>query len=855
MQILKTLSHAITVHDSWRAISRFILAAGLLMAASLPAAAQTTSGAFLGRVVDPTGRMVIGALVKLVNENTSVVTTEATDGAGEYAFNSVPPGVYQITVSASGFASRTVRDINLDVQQTIREDLQLSVGSANATVNVTATTPLIQTETSDVSNIVTGQAIMQAPLDGRENAYSLMGLASGVQRPNSNALISGGSFKGGANLTIDGISDDDVIGARMSDQVPSLEAIAEFNVTDVNAAAEYGNGSAQVNIQTKSGTNRLHGSAFEFNRNVMFEARPYFLAQNQRIPGFNRNEWGGSVGGPVVRNKLFFFFSYEGIHSLTTTTRSFTMPTPAMLTGDFSAYPTLGTQATIVYDPATGLPFANNKIPANRISPSSQNFLPFFSTPNTPTATGLGTNFIYFSPTLEIDPRYTIRADYQINQADHIMFRFYNSLRTPAPYDEAGTDKYGNYKQLGNIINQFASNYTHVFKNNVVNELTFGVNKRADPRIDENNGVNQQTLVPGLPPTDPGYGRLPTLTISGMSAPFSTGSSFQHQHAIQTYDALSILRGKHDIKIGGQFLSDAGAGTNYNTGSFSFNGQYTGQFGISGQTSNPINSFADFLLGDMTGSSDSSNKYPYSLGMNSYAIYAADDWDVTPHLTLQVGLRYEKLLVPTISQASAFMPAVGTGALVVFAGKPLPSLMAAYPQILLGSNVGVTASNWLHMGAFNFAPRFGFTYRPIDGRDFVVRGGYGIYYDNITLSDYVQNLGNQVPFILNTSWTALGGDAPSLTFANPFPTTGGVTGNPSVVGAIRNLPTPYQEEFNFTLEDEVWQKIAVRATYLGNLGTHLHTPLGLNNPIPQSVGAGFTYASTQAARPYQPYAV
>jgi hypothetical protein len=821
--------------------------------AFVPCLGQSTSGAFLGRVTDQHVRVVVGASVVLRNETTGIEINQTTDQAGEYAFNSVSPGLYRISISAPGFSTKVVSNINLDVQQTIREDLALSVGSTSATISVTAAAPLIQTESSDVSNVVTGEAIEQAPLDGRENAYSLMGLASGVQRPNSNALISGGSFKGGANLTIDGISDDDVIGARMSDQVPSLEAMAEFNVTDVNAAAEYGNGSAQVNIQTKSGTNQFHGSAFEFNRNVALEANPYFNYGHPK-PGFNRNEWGGSVGGPVIRTKLFFFFSYEGIHSLTTTTRSFTMPTLAMLTGDFSAYPTLAGQSTIVYDPTTGLPFPNNKIPFNRISSISSNFLPFYSTPNTTTSTGLGTNYVYQSPTLEIDPRYTIRADYQINQADHVMFRFYNSLRTPAPYDEGGTPKYGNYKQLGNIINQFASSYTHVFRNNIVNELTFGVNKRADPRVDQNNEVDQQTLVPGLPPTDPGYGLLPTVSITGIATVDSPGSSFQHQHAIQTYEALSILRGRHNIKVGGQFLSDGGAGTNYNSGTFNFNGQYTGQFGISGQTSNPINSFADFLLGDMTGSSNYSNKYPYSLGMNSYAIYATDDWDLTPRLTLNVGLRYEKLLVPTISQASDFIPSIGTGALVAFAVTPLPSIMTAFPQIVLGSSVGVNPSNWLHMGALNFAPRVGFSYRPLDGKDFVVRGGYGIFYDNITLSDYVQNLGNQVPFILSTSYTAQGGDVPSLTFANPFPTTGGVTGNPNVIGAIRNLPTPYQEQFNLTLEDQTWKKIALRATYLGNLGTHLHTPLGLNNPIPQSVGPGYTYASTQAARPYQPYA-
>jgi hypothetical protein len=835
----------------------------LTVGSSLLCSAQATSGAFLGRVTDPEGRVVKGADVELLNQSTGVTTTRLTSDVGEYAFNSVPPGTYQITVSAKTFSSKNIRNLNLDVQQTIREDFALVVGATSETITVTSSTPMITTDSSEVGAVVEGKTIQEEPLNGRENPYSLMGLAPGVQRANSNALISGGSFKGGATLSIDGISDDDIVGARMSDQVPSLEAMAEFNLTDVNASAQYGNGGAQVTVQTKSGTNDFRGTAFEFNRNRYFQARNFFLAPGQAVPGFNRNEWGGSIGGPVLKNKLFFFFSYEGIHSATTVVRGYTMPTPAMLTGDFSAYPTIVSGSTVqqtkVYDPATGQPFPGNVIPTGRISPVSLRLLKFYSTPNTNTANGLGTNFSYSSPTVETDPRYTVRGDYQIGQSDHVMFRFYDSLRNPAPYDVGGTDKFGNYKKLGNIINQFASDFTHIFKNGMVNELTFGVNKRADPRIDENNGIDPQTLIAGLPPVDPGWGLLPTINVTGIQKIFSTGSSFSHQHSIQAYDALSILKGSHNIKIGGQFLSNSATGVNYNTGSFSFDGHYTGRYGTanngSGQTSNLVNAFADFLLGDLSGSANYSNKFPYTIGDNSYAMYVMDDWRVTPRLTLNIGMRYDKLLVPSVSQASVFDPV--TGGLVAFSGTPLTSIMSSFPQILRGSNIGINSSNWLHMGAFNFGPRIGFAYRPLDSSAFVVRGGYGLAYDNIPLNDYVQNLGNQVPFILNTSYSPDSTFTPNLTFASPFAPTGGTgssaTGNPNVVGVVRHLPTPYNQQLNLTFEDEVIGKIALRASYVANLGTHLHSPYPLNDAIPQAVGAGQPFATVQAAKPYQPY--
>jgi hypothetical protein len=831
--------------------------AGLISALAVAAAsAQTTAGSFVGRVTDPGGSVVSGATVTLRNEATNVAQTLQSNQTGDYTFSSVQPGVYELRVTAGGFQSQVLDHLNLDIQQTLREDFHLAVGSTTTSVQVTAQTPLIETDSTYVGSIVDGKQIEQTPLNGRENAYSLLGLAPGVQRPNSNALISGGSFKGGANQTIDGISNDDIVNARMSDQVPSLEDIAEFNTIGVDAPAEYGNGGAQVVIVTKSGTNDFHGSAFEFNRNRYFQARNFFLRPGSPIPAFNRNEYGFSLGGPLLRNRLFFFSSFENIHSLTTVTRGYAMPPGSWLSGDFSQYTSVGGKPTIVYDPQTGKPFPGNQIPADRISPVAKKFLRFFSAPNTATVNGLGNNFTYSSPNLELDPRFSIRFDYQATAKDHLMFRFYNNLRDPAPFDVGGTDKFGNYKKLGNDINQYAGNYTRTISNSMVNELVLGLNQRTDPRIAQNNTIDPSTLVAGLPPVDPGYGLLPTVNIANLQKIFSTGSSFNHQHTIQIDDNLSILKGRHNIKVGGQFLAEAESGTTYNTGSFSFSGRYTGEYQVSGvaQQSNAVNSFADFLLGYLDSDSTANADFKYRVTAKSYALYGEDSWNATPKLTVVAGIRYDKLFPFQVTRGglSTFDP--GIGSLVVIRGTPSPAVASAYP-IVMGSSIDYNESNWMRLQNLNFAPRIGIAYRPWMKKDIVVRSGFGIFYDNLSLALLANSLGNQLPFVLSTSYTNPSNTVPSLTFADPFPTGGTIPANPNAVGVARNIKTPYNTQWNLSVEGESWEHVALRASYIGNLGTHLHTPFPLNQIVPQPIGVpGAKYQTTQAAAPFQPFA-
>ena len=714
---------------------------------------------------------------------------------------------------------------------------------------MSAENPLIQTDSSSVGSVVDAKQIQETPVNGRENGYALLGLAPGVQRPNSNALISGSSFQGGSSLTVDGITDNDMIGARMNDMIPSLDDLSEFTTIDVDAPAEYGNGGAQVIIATKGGTNNFHGTVFYFNRNRFFSARNFFLAPGARKPTYNRHEYGGSLGGPILHDRLFFETSFEGIHSVTTAQYLFSMPPPAFLTGNFQAYTTLNGAPTIVYDPTTGLPFQNNQIPAARISPIAQKFLAYYSTPNVTTANGLGSNYSYSSPTGEIDPRFSIRLDYQLDPKDRLTFRYFLNRREPQPYDEGGTENDGNYALLGNIANNFSGNWTRIFNSNLVNEVVIGADKRADPRVNVNSNVDPTSLINGLPPVDPGFGILPTINVTNLATIYDQGSSTSHQNTLQFNDNLTYTRGKHSIKTGFQVLHEHEEGVNYNTGGFTFTGEYTGRYTLTKQTTNAVNAFADFLLGYIAGDSTANAAEHYGAADTTYALYASDNWSVSPKVTLNLGARYDKILLYDVQQGglATFSPAAG--GLVLLKGQPSAAIAAKFP-LINGADIGYTLNNWLHMPSTTIAPRIGLVVRPYDNKPFVIRAGYGIFYDNLPFSLLVNNLANQLPAVLSTTYAPPSQIVPGITFANPFPTTGSSAGTPNAFGADRTQHPPYNQQWNLTIEGQTLSHTAFRVSYIGNAASHLVEPYPENDIIPQAVGGVGEPATVQAARPY-----
>jgi hypothetical protein len=683
---------------------------------------QTTTGSIVGRVTDSQGAVIVGAEVELVNEGTAATTTIRTNGEGDYVFTNVPPGTYQIGVKAPGMQSRRVEHLKLDVLQTIRQDVALTVGTGPAdSVTVVAETPIIQAETPTISSVVDGQQIEEIPLNGRGDAYQLMGLAPGVQRPNSNALIAGSSFAGGTTMTIDGITSNDLFNQRMAGTPPSLEAVAEFTVIGNNATAEFGRGGAQVVMQTKSGSNNFHGSLFEFNRNRVTQARNFFLPSNRTNPPFNRNEFGGSFGGPIKKDKLFFFGSIEDLRQVTSNIVISSMPPTAFLSGDFSAYP-----GNVVNDPTTGLPFPGNKIPDSRISPISKKFLPFYSPPNISTANGLGNNFTTVVRAFEKDLRLSARGDYMPTAADRIVVRWYVNNHGPYAAGNGGqSDKYGSFAGTGTRSWNIASSWTHVFNASVINELLGGFNQEQDPRLDQNHDIDASSLVPGIPSQPAGFGSIPTVSISSLATISSAGTNVNNVHYIfQLNDNLSITRGKHTLKMGGQFLQQNTGQGGITVSTFSFDGRYARK---NTGAVNAVNAFADFLLGYMTGSTSPTSgiNEPRTVG-NSLGFYAMDNWQARKNLTLTLGLRWDKSfpLQRSLGGISNFYPDLdnGKGALVVIKGTPNALLSSLFPTVS-GDSVGIDMGNYTHTQNLNFSPRVGFAYRPFGNPHLVFAAG------------------------------------------------------------------------------------------------------------------------------------
>jgi hypothetical protein len=373
-------------------ISSFLTFLTFALAATC-ALAQSNRAVILGTVTDPSGPAIAGAKVTVQNQNTNISATVTTSPEGQYTVTNLEPGAYRVTVTAQGFTEKSVRDITVFVNQTAGVDVSVEVGAVSTRVEVEAATPIVQSETSSSGQVVDSKQVVTMPLDGRSSIYGLLALTPGVMTAGQNPVISGGIWFGATNMTVDGVSDIDTGNERLGPVVPSLESIGEFKVIASGASAEFGRGGAQVLVQTKSGTNEFHGSLFEFNRNRLLAAKNFF-ATGLPKPAFNRNEYGGSLGGPVLKDKLFFFGSFEGLRRVTSTPVITAQPTDALKAGNFSGL-------AAVRDPDTNAPFPGNQIPSARISAAAQALLKFSSTPILATSAGggLGNNFVYNTPT------------------------------------------------------------------------------------------------------------------------------------------------------------------------------------------------------------------------------------------------------------------------------------------------------------------------------------------------------------------------------------------------------------------------------------------------------------------------
>lgn len=709
-----------------------------LILLSLTAAAQLPTAKVTGLVTDSTGAAVNGADVEAQNRATGIVLKTVTNDSGDYTFPVLTPGVYSVAVRKTGFESINRTGIELVVSQIARIDFQLKVGSTQQTVEVKAAVPLLDNATASLGQVIDTKAVAELPLNGR-NFLQLAKLSTGVLETKSgDRTTAGGGFIANGvraqlnNFLLDGVDNNSkVLDQQNSSPVavqPSVDAVQEFKVETNNYSAEYGySAGAVVNASLKGGGNQIHGDAFEFLRNDVFDARNYFASPTQPKPTLQRNQYGGTLGGPIVKNKAFLFGSFEQTRENDGITYVTTVPTAAMKTGNFAGQPA-------IFDPNTTVSLGNgafartqysgNRIPATQFDPAAVNLLALFPAP---TSAGAANNYTV-SPTQNIKTnRFDFRHDLQLSQSDNLFARysyFTYDYRYPGPFDPplVGSTTFQNSIKA-TTGSAAGLGETHSFSPHVVNEFRAGYNRIQDvltPFVQ--NYIDDQYGLGGIP-RQPGVAGLPSITISGATtigeATFLPNSKISETTTLQ--DNLSFQRGNHALKFGGsyRFVRSWFSISSNARGNYTFNGAFTQNPQNRGATGS---SLADFMVG-IPSTASISNFTQGDIRYRYWGGFIQDDWKATSKLTINAGLRYELWTEPVErhnSQANFFL----ADRKLAYAFNNVPAGIPA--SAVENVPLDIDTRSLLKTTHTNFAPRLGFAYQAAPS--LVFRGGAGIFY-------------------------------------------------------------------------------------------------------------------------------
>jgi hypothetical protein len=733
---------------AWRSCPVVLLLFTLALVPST-ARAQAVTGTVLGNVVDSTGSMVPGATVTLTHTGTGFTRTVVTDSSGEYAAPSLPTGKYTVTAELSGFKKITMSNIDVGVDQRVRVNLTLQIGELTEAVTVEAASPLLQTASSELGTTVREEQIETLPLNGR-NFVNLTRTIPGVLRGIPGANIDGAgslawrasaSFSANGmrsrdnNFMLDGV-DNNETWLQTVVIFPGIDALDEFKVQTSTYSAEFGRSmGGVVNLQIKSGTNALRGSAFEFHRNDAFDANNFFNNRAGRAkPEFKQNQFGGTLGGPVMRDKTFFFGSYQGHRENLGQVFLSTVPSLAMRRGDFSEL------TRVIYDPTTGLPFPNNTIPDNQIDSVARNiFSQLYPEPNTAGTRGAGNqpidNYLINPIKERQDNQFDGKVDHSLTTSNRFFVR-YSFQKThrlqPAtlPHGDNGAT-FGAGE--GRIKAQsLAFNDTHTMSSRWLNEFRFGWSQIKFFMTPIDYGTNPAAAV-GIPGINfsPATSAMTQIDFQNVRDLGSNSNQplITNQNDFQFFDNITRSTGKHTLKAGGSLTLRSREILNSDNivGQFQFNNNQTSN--CAGQpTGCAVNSstgfdVASFLLGltsqkirNLSSLTATGEVETYLEKRPEYSLYVQDDWRTTSKLTVNMGLRWDVYppYIEVDDRQSNIDPTTG-GAVI-----------ASDDAVIAGVKVGRYLQTYSKR---DFGPRFGFAYDLTGNGKTTIRGGFGVFWN------------------------------------------------------------------------------------------------------------------------------
>ncbi|MGH9325491.1 MAG: carboxypeptidase regulatory-like domain-containing protein [Terriglobia bacterium] len=791
--------------------------------------AQTTFGSITGTVTDPSGAVVPNAKVTVTNQGTGVARHVTTGATGAFNVANLDVGTYQVAVTASGFQTFQQGNLILSANQVLNVPVQLALGATAQVARVVARTPVINTQNAMLSNVTTNKDLEQLPLSvarhyGDQGFYAFTLLNTGVSAINTSStpIVSGARQNSGVLPTIDGI-------AVMAYPIgpgpvqPSLDADQEVNVITADAPAEFAT-VGSFSVVTKSGTNQFHGGLYYDYNSSDFNARNFF---SSTVPSRVYNNFSADLGGPIIKDKLFFYGDYEGSREAAQNLLVTNVPLPAWRSGDFSD---LLSQGVTISNPFTKQNFANNMIPSNLINPVSNAIqTSLFPQPNTGGPGAQANNYTGLFPGTTGFTRFDnidARVDFDPTTRDALFARI-SYRKLPLSY----------LNMLPTLANEYqerwgetaVASWTHTFSPTLVNEFRGGGTYQRNLYYPQTVGSNliKQWGIQGIPTQ--GVHNVPIVDITPVTSvndDTACNSYNDNLDADWTWiDDLSWTAGRHFLKFGFSAIRDQLGGQFISSnvyGDYEFPGVFSG-FG-----------YSDFLLGLPQTTTISVPTPPTYLRGTTWGIYAQDQFHVNPRLTLNYGLRWE-LEGPYYHKNSEIYSFDPTNGDLVVPNNGVGHINPFFPSnlpIITASQAGYPAATLVNFPKGNFEPRFAIAYRPFKNGKTVIRGGYGIY-GNLIYGTLAENMTGG-PFSGSVTYTnAITNGAALFSFPTPTLPSGTVASVANVQGTNPHIKTPYTQQWNLTVERQLGG-IGLRISYVGSHSVDLVYERNLDQPPPST---------------------